>query len=272
MTDITNPSLSPVEPIIAALWRSLEEVMGSHFKTKYKFSSSLNHLRERRRLLAHDANPNYGIFSMRDKDLVQEHSSFSWVVYNRSAFELSDIGANQRTHQVILSSKDPKMLQIRDFLRLKFEVNAAFATQDVRHSDVFEMLYLTRFRSYTLLEIRIHDEGLSEPLILKYDVQVNPIEAIEQSNEEALGSYWVLPFSLTIDGPVVSPEMIEYPRILQVMGSLGVNKIIYTSDGAKLVSPETSQKEFVWRQQNIITNGRLQGSVFEFAPAHHGLS
>lgn len=256
--------ISPIDPTIRAVWRHLGEITSPYFQTQHKFSSSLNHLREKRRLMAASAIPSYNILSIKDGETIDDIRSKAWIVYNRTPIVWSGIG-RERPGQVILSSNNPNFFEIRDFIYGKFTINAAFATQDVRQADLFELIYQTRFKPWSRVEFSMSDGGLEQSVLISCDIASSDIESIDQSDETSLGSYWVLPFSLTVSGIFLSPEAINYPKVLRTKGAITVSDIIRVFNEEPLPDLNSSSTELTWTQENQVVKDQVVATRFSIS-------
>lgn len=260
--------INPADPVIRAAWAHLNEVLSPYFQTMFKFSSELNHLRERRRLAAQNGKASYNLLSESNGEVKEDIKDKAWIVYNRSPIQWIGIGRDL-PDQVILPSKDPTQFQVRDFIKAGFTVNAAFTSRDIQQTDVFELVYQTRFRPYARVEFEMQDPGIEKPLLLSFDLVVSALDTIEQSNEQSLGSYWVVPFSIEVTGVFLSPESMNYPRLMKLVSSIDVGNVIRTSNGEVLPDAEYSQRDIVWTQKNLFNKGRVVGTQFSLASSKH---
>jgi len=97
--------------------------------------------------------------------------------------------------------------------------------------DLFELLYLFRFKINFNLDLKIVLDDSIDIVPLTYVITPSPLER-EGATETEMGEFGVLNFSFKLVGPILSPESILYPKLLHTFMDF------FVADSNGIVSPQ----------------------------------
>lgn len=136
------------------------------------------------------------------------------LVYNRDPAILS---TEQRVarRQVYYDSVDTKKSEFRDFYIGDISINCKIGTNVPEALFIFESLYNIKLYGNKDVEVEISLTDKS-PSKIVYNTNFGGITSLVSDNFEQVGQFWTTEFNIKLSGPILSPEVFDYPRILRI--------------------------------------------------------
>jgi len=139
------------------------------------------------------------------------------LAYKRSPLGASEIGKQRHSGRLwSVSAADVSMAQTKDYFLGKFTINYKLLSNVREALEIFELIYNIKLKPSPDTSVSIRFEDTLQPLNFVYNTTFSDLSIFDPIQIEKYGSTWSIEFSVDINGVVISPESVYYPRLLKV--------------------------------------------------------
>lgn len=198
-----------IDIVVKSLTQHIGDIIKNYSPVKVKYSNELDSIEEFRSSSVIKANDS--------SDISEDGISQSLLLFNRLALDINENKHRMDRRKVYFDAVEyKKHYQLKQFLPATIPVEFKFVSQDYYNIELFELFYLMKLVGNSRLIISLEFEDSLETYPTYYDIEFSRDNSFNSFNYIEYGSLWEYSFNAKIYGPLLSPESVYYPKLLNI--------------------------------------------------------